>query len=221
MSDHNVPRTTLTFTFTLTFLVLSVLLASAGSVGAAPVLPALSDHAVVRPKANPVIAAHAKTFLLHRDGPDTALVWVFFTDKGLPARTSLNGSAAAVTFPERTMKRRAKMHLDKVVFADLPVKQEYIDEVSALGASVHRVSRWLNAASYYMPVSMLDEVATLPFVASIRPVAKFHVEEVTVTPPRNDNPPTALDAQALNYGNSLGQLTQINVPAAHQAGYSG
>lgn len=174
-----------------------------------------------RAKRDPVIAERAGEYLLKQNS-DVALVWVFFTDKRCADQVSFERKAAAVRLTERALKRRAKVGRDHVVNADLPVPVEYVEAVTQLGAVHRRSSRWLNASSFAVPAQMLQRIAALPFVAEIRPVARFgpsidDVSEARPAPPDE----TALAPAALDYGSSYTQLQQLQVPAAHEQGYSG
>ncbi|MEA3297860.1 MAG: S8 family serine peptidase, partial [candidate division Zixibacteria bacterium] len=126
------------------------------------------------------------------------------------------------TFSERALRRRAKVGLDHVVFADLPVVTDYIDKTTNLGARLRRISRWLNAASFEIPADQLDEIMALPFVAEIKPIVFYKREPVKAASIRVERPPRqALAPDTLGYGISEDQLTQINVIPVHEKGING
>ena len=127
----------------------------------APSLPALNDAPVIREKALEVLTSRARAFLADRDG-DTVKVWVFFTDKKVRTKAEFGSKAASLSLSDKLSKRRAKMGLDKIVFADLPVVASYVEAVTSRGGELRRVSKWLNAASYELPANALDAVAALP-----------------------------------------------------------
>ncbi|MCP4685845.1 MAG: S8 family serine peptidase [bacterium] len=164
----------------------------------------------------------ARTFLEDRDG-QTAKVWVFFTDKGFSDQDEFDSRASAVKLTDRALTRRSKVGRDKVVFADIAVASQYVAQIEQLGARHRRSSRILNAASFEMPLDRLDHIGNLPFVTEIRPLAGF-----TGTPRPGDEastrgiqPPVSLSEETLDYGLSLNQLQQINVPAVHVRGFTG
>ncbi len=197
------------------------IVASAPLVNASLRAPALTDGPVVRQKADQVITDRARQFLETRN-PDTATVWVFFTDKGVRTKGEFQSLAASLSVSQKSEKRRAKVGMDKVVFADLPVTQGYVDGVTATGAKLRRVSRWLNAASYEIPVENLDRVASLPYVASVQPVAAYKTDYPTADEMSKPAPPSKTqEADALDYGEAIYQLQQIKVPYAHSLGYAG
>ncbi len=124
---------------------------------------------------------------------------------------------------DRALKRRARVGLDEVVFVDLPVATQYIEQIVNLGARHRRSSRILNAASFEIPADRLDRVGALPFVAEMRPLAGFTGNPKAVDDDAGRDVPTTaeLSPDALDYGSSFAQLDQINVPAVHDRGYTG
>ncbi len=181
----------------------------------------LTDEPLILNKEPVVLSANARSFLSQRDS-QTAKVWVFFTDKGVFTKEEFSAKAASVRFSEKVVKRRAKAGKDHVVFADLPVVQEYIDEIISLGGKHRRTSRWLNAASFEISLDKLDEISVLPFVRQVNPVASFSSEPRAAEPTRFESPDRqSLEPDALDYGYSYAQLQQINVPAVHDKGYHG
>lgn len=214
------PRLRLAFILTLT---LTAFLAASAPQFATAATPAtlLTDQPVVRPKAAPVLPDRTRSFLTDRDG-DTVTVWVFFSDKGIRSKSEFNARAAAVAMSDKVMQRRAKVNRDQVLFADLPVVPEYVNTIADVGAVHRRTSRWLNAASFDVPTGNLNNLTALPFVAEIRPVAKFkrtYPDISDIRLDRSDN--QALSPDALNYGYAGPQLEQINVPPVHEKGLDG
>jgi len=183
--------------------------------------PGLSEEPIQLTKAPRYITEQAQDFLVERDN-DVFRVWLFFVDKGMSDRAGYAKAASTVSLTERALKRRAKVGLDRVLFVDLPVNQEYIDRVTALGGEFRRASRWLNAASFEIPIERLDEIGELPFVAYVKPLATYErVEAEEAVDFRDSREPTAQSPDVLTYGPSQGQLQQINVPAVHAKGYTG
>ncbi len=149
-------------------------------------------------------------------------IWTFFTDKGFTDNAGFRRAASSLSLTDRSMSRRAKMGLDGIVFADIPVSENYIANIENLGAEFRRSSKWLNAASFEIDANLLDRIAALPFVAEIRPVAGFKMEKpVSPSEEQLRLPPIKAQSDALNYGASFGQVSMINAPALHQMGYNG
>ncbi|MCK5126590.1 MAG: S8 family serine peptidase [candidate division Zixibacteria bacterium] len=164
-----------------------------------------------------------KIHLLPREIDGKVKVWVYFTDKGIFDKNSFEDLAATIKLTERTQQRRKKMGLEDITFLDLPVKESYVEEIKALGGKTRRISKWLNAASFEINLLDIDQINALPFVARIRPVAVFKRDDIskTYTPPEPGYTPTDKDTHFLNYGDSQGQLDQINVPVVHDKGHIG
>ena len=183
---------------------------------------ALSVDPVVVTKSSTPLSEKARAFLTSRD-VDSAMVWVFFTDKQIFTRGQFQAAVAAVAIPEKSMKRRAKTGLDHVVFADLPVVENYVTQIESYGARIRHRSNWLNAASFVVPSAQLDQVAALPFVAKVIPLGATKRIEASIEPlpdnTRIETPQSALSPTTLSYGAAASQLGQINVPLAHNAGY--
>lgn len=186
--------------------------------------PVLISDAVIQPKSTEPLSQKTRLFLLDRDGAE-AKVWIFFTDKKIFSRQQFQEAASSVSLPDKAARRRAKTGMDRVVFADIPVAQQYVDQIVALGGRLRWKSNWLNAASFVIPTADLDKIAALPFVTSIRPVASATkiIEPVEQASDDTRIPPTssAGSAAVLNYGASINQLGQINVPNAHAMGFHG
>ncbi len=172
-------------------------------------------------KAPAVISDRTRSILPNREG-SVARVWVFFTDKKVFDTRGFQSLAASVTLESKVLARRAKTGTDKIMFLDLPVAEDYVGAIKGLGATLRRESRWLNAASFDMTMAQLDQVAALPFVAEIKPVAGYTRPADPVVPEdtRPQQPKTSSAIQ-INYGNSFGQLNLMGVPAAHAAGFNG
>jgi subtilisin family serine protease len=156
---------------------------------------------------------------------DSVDVWVFFTDRGFTSNAqreaALREAEAKLTPAARA--RRMNVKQGRLVDEyDLPVNAGYVQVVLNKGARFRTVSRYVNALSARLPQGILPEVAGLPFVKEIRPVAKGwrslpQPEWLQVEPPV---PPVEDDID-LDYGPSYEQLEQINVIAVHDSGFSG
>lgn len=151
--------------------------------------------------------------------PASGKQWVFFTDKGI----ARGGEQAAIDdfaakLAPRALWRRAKVG-KAVDLNDLPVSREYVDAVAGNGAEIVARSRWLNAVSVRAGEAALRRIADLPFVREVRPVARATKRVLEAAPPigggRTGGPRT------LNYGESQGQLEQVQIPDLHDAGFDG
>jgi serine protease AprX len=149
--------------------------------------------------------------------------WITLRDRGPHAELS-KVSAQALGISDHALWRRAKvLPADKLIDElDLPVNQEYLDQLQASGIKIRSTSRWFNAVSAELTPIQQSRVSSLPFVASIGPVAVFvrHEPEIATSAAPRSLSKSATTAD-LNYGLSLTQLSNINVVAVHNLGING
>ncbi|UCD74884.1 MAG: S8 family serine peptidase [Phycisphaerales bacterium] len=156
-------------------------------------------------------------------------VWVFFTDKGIDSPAEYDRAIAAVEagYNPRAVERR-RLRGDNAArggalfdFRDLLVADGYVQAVRETGAEVRVTSTWLNAVSVEASPDEIRAVAALPFVAKLQPVSRRQriepIDESKVPP---DWTGGFGPAGLLDYGMSLEQLTQINLVALHDEGYT-
>jgi subtilisin family serine protease len=153
------------------------------------------------------------------------LVWVYFTDKGNNTESYLSNPLTVVN--QKSLDRRTKV-LDRsnlINFSDLPVNQNYVNELIANGFVLKHKSKWFNAASGYMSLNQINQIAQMPYVRLLDVVGTYGVRKNDIEfeheESSNDNPLQPGGVHTLNYGNSFTQLNQINVPAVHDSGYNG
>ena len=116
--------------------------------------------------------------------------WVFFADKGIRSQAEYDQAIQRVasSYNPRAVWRRA-LRGDNARrggalfdYHDLPVIQDYIDAVVATGATLKITSHWVNAVSVYATREQLHQIARLPCVSKLQPVAR--AAKVTLpTPP--------------------------------------
>ncbi len=178
---------------------------------------------LVSPRESPVISPSLSHFIAERSPEDSIRVWVFLTDKDVFSQeqyrlakgmfqSSLTGAA---------LKRRSKNRV-KVDFLDLPVNQGYVDEVLKVGGDLRHRSRWLNAISLQIQVGKIEQIARLPFVRQVKKVVSFKRRPLEIEPLRGELYRQGdIVGYGRNYGPSLPQLDQINVPIVHDMGFRG
>ena len=166
------------------------------------------------------------------DDPSPVAVWLSFTDKGERDPSDLVSRLAAAegALSERARARRLRARVSPLVsYDDIPIHPEYLRELERRGLAVVAHSRWLNRAAVRVPGGRLGELAGLPFIARIAPVERVRRSADLPggdlpQPPRAPAMPAparlALPA-AIDYGQSLAMLKQMNVPAVHDSGYIG
>ena len=224
---------------------LTLALAAALLVGSAPAQAQAADArdryrpAPMRP-ADPLTAAAVTR--LEREG--TAVLWVRFLDKGERDRRSFEEAvrAAGAHVNARTRARRARETGGRFVpdWYDVSVVPEYVQGVASTGARVRNVLRWFNAVTVEADAATARRIAELPYVERIEPANRSRgTKPVEVGPildpspnlnavPRHPDSGNVAEvwagvslAKPSNYGQSLPQLESINVPAAHDSGFSG
>lgn len=177
-----------------------------------------------REKATEVLSARASAFIDSKAVDGLAKVWVFFTDRGIESKADFSRIASSVAgkLTDRALDRRAKVGKDKVSIVDIPVSAEYVSAIENLGATLRRTSRYLNAASFEVPLAVLGEIADLPFVAEIRPMLGYKKDySVSAELIKKLEQDQSLAPTDFSYGASYDQLNQVNVIPAHNAGYNG
>lgn len=149
-------------------------------------------------------------------------VWIFFKDKGNNIKSKLQTSKIALT--EASIKRRKKLfkNEDYVTFYDIPVEKSYINQITPFITKIRHQSKWLNAVSVEINGTQLKNIAALPFVKSLDVIrVRKYGKELPTIYSNPSTKSTKSTAYTLNYGSSITQLEQINVPFVHDMGYSG
>lgn len=152
-------------------------------------------------------------------------VWIFFTDKGNSINKFYNNPQNVVS--DISLKRREKV-LDKsslIDFTDLPVNNDYVSKLQSEGFEVKQISKWFNGVSGYITREGFNKLIQLPFVDNADIVYKYKKPSDIKTPQFELNKISKSNqlttVNALDYGPSLPQLQQINVPALHNLGLKG
>jgi len=153
---------------------------------------------------------------------DTHKVWIFFKDKGTNIKSKLQTSKVALT--QASIKRRKKLfkNEDYVTYYDIPIETSYINQITPFITKIRHQSKWLNAISAEVNGTQLKSIAALSFVKSIDIVrVRKYGKELSTSDSKPSIESTKNTAYTLNYGISITQLEQINVPLVHDMGYSG
>ncbi len=149
-------------------------------------------------------------------------VWIYFTDKGASLDKYYSNPELVVS--KRSLQRRAKVMEGKslIDFRDLPVNGAYVQTLKNNGVKIHHRSRWFNAISGYADKSVIEKIASLPFVKGIDLVRKFKTKDKTLRPTKSGIPKSSpKGTHSFDYGPSYVQDEQINVPAVHDLGFYG
>ncbi|MDC3353905.1 S8 family serine peptidase [Schleiferiaceae bacterium] len=151
--------------------------------------------------------------------------WVFLDE------AEMGLSPASATLPALSptgIERRIRQGIP-LKPSDFPVPAEAIARVQATGAQVYRVSRWFRAVTVYATEAQLAELTATQGVRGVQPVARMQISRWSESP---DAPIPALNLAgsspvpdegltSYSYGQSLDQVSQINLIPLHDAGYTG
>ena len=187
------------------------------------VLESCGTELLLREKTDPIIDP-----AVYSIPGEAVTVWIRLSDKGVFSESDLVKALSGVDIPERTLNRRAKNGAG-VNFGDLPLLEKHIEGISGLTLNIRQQSKWLNAVSAVVEKKALPDLAALPYVIEIRPVAKGKIADY-------ENWDTEVYWQGLDgydysreelgqegafYGVSYDQLDQMGVIEAHRRGYYG
>lgn len=137
--------------------------------------------------------------------------WVYFTDKNVTKDAYARVLNTVSTNMDRFAYERRLRRGSKVDYDDIPLNQDYIDEVEARGGLLISEAKWLNAASFWIFKQDIDQIANLDFVHKITKVASFQGIKDTET--------ELLDS--LVFGISYNQLNMFNIDELHNQGFFG
>jgi hypothetical protein len=161
--------------------------------------------------------------ILASASPDaTHVIWVYFRDKGdAEGRLAEGRSVLSARALSRRSRRGEARSL--VGFEDIPPLPRYVQAVQQRVKRIRHVSRWFNAVSAEAESSQIAELARLPFVRRLDVVRRYRRGQIEPSFSRLRSQP--LGGKSFNlpidYGDSFGQLEQINVPAVHDMGLHG
>lgn len=126
---------------------------------------------------------------------------------------------------QRSIQRRQKQNI-AVLERDLPVNPTYVTQLQQAGAKVWFTSRWFNAVLIDANDATLAAVQRLAFVKGIefnKPLANARVgaRQHSVADQATAGTGKFGEVQAISYGSSLAQVTQLGVDQMHSAGFRG
>jgi len=133
-------------------------------------------------------------------------VWIYFDERD---------QNRIVDLDPKSIERRKKHDIHTSTKYDYKIKQSYLNTVKKTGAEIKNKSRWLNAVSVIADMEQINLIKGLSFVTKVDPVYQHRKKKVTQSAQNNNQ------NRNLDYGESLGQIEQINCHTAHTAGYYG
>jgi hypothetical protein len=143
---------------------------------------------------------------------DYTRAWVYFTDKGVTNNgyEKMIASVAEHLSPRSLARRQQRGGI--IDYGDVPLYDDFLQEVEARGGLLVRKSRWLNAASFIIHRDDLQTIARLPFVHRIVPIVLYQGKPI-------ETEQTRLDSTI--FGLTYNQLHMFNIDALHELGYFG
>lgn len=158
---------------------------------------------------------------------ESLTVFVYFRDKGNNINAKLEATRANLS--DAALKRRI-INLGEsnaVSYKDIPVNPDYLSWLETKVDRVRHSLRAINAVSVEANSAAIKEILKSEFVTKVelvkslkRPALENNLVE-HITPAKTENKPSLKSAMMLDYGTSLTQNQQINVPAVHELGYDG
>jgi serine protease AprX len=172
------------------------------------------------------ISPALETRMSNASANDEILVWIYFNDKGMNTDVYFRNPQLVVS--EKSIKRREKVFINSspLTIKDLPVYSDYVSQVKSKGLKLRWQSKWLNAVSGTASKTQLEQIASLPNVKKLDIVYKLRKESDPQVDQNGEIQKQNIIEQpdgvnSLDYGDSYTQLQQINVPAAHDSGFTG
>jgi len=162
--------------------------------------------------------------LINSSNNEKIKVWIYFTDKGGNLEKFYNEPLKVVS--EKSIKRHQKLNKESILdFSDLPVNNDYVEQVVSNGFNIKHKSKWFNAISGFATKEQINKILRFSFVNRVDLVKGFSKSkndmEFNETPIIENRFVQPEKLFSLNYGNSFMQNNLINVPAVHNLGYDG
>jgi subtilisin family serine protease len=152
---------------------------------------------------------------------ENLVAWIYFRDKGPGKLQKIE--EAKVTLNIRSLNRRLRHSFEGLVDEyDLPVYQPYVDMIEQYVHRVRHTSRWLNAVSVEAARQSLEMISNFRSVEKVDEVQVYTYSDPEVEPGTVPVRRALLtETFAFDYGPSIAQVDQLNVPRLHDLGYSG
>ncbi len=154
--------------------------------------------------------------------------FIYFKDKGIPESQLLKKDSKIFLQVEKELspkaiERRKAVNGDEnyITFEDLPVNNEYIQQLEDLGIKIIHTLKWFDAVSCYLSDEQKNKVEKLSFVKSVEKVKLLKRIEPVETEQKNFQQVLEKSNNVLNYGPSLKQNLLSEIPVVHNLGING
>ena len=151
--------------------------------------------------------------------------WVFLRDKGVAGEDLVAAlDRRAEGLAARTLERRLRVRQDAGLDGrDADLFAPYLAGVIATGAVMRASSRWLNALSVVATAEQLADIATLPYVVGVQPVASRDrpFRSVRIPDIASRSTTDSSGETDASHGVAEEQLALIGIPDLHDCGLDG
>lgn len=146
--------------------------------------------------------------------------WIYFKDKGRIEIQKPGGGITRAPVGERSIQRRINQGKHPLFdYSDLPLESAYLQKIRAMGFTIHRQSKWLNAVTVQATAAQVEELFRLPFVHKIEKVGSYHYSNQE--PASDPDQSYSSRIRQSEYGPSENQNEMIGIPQVHRMGYHG
>lgn len=151
---------------------------------------------------------------------------IYFKDKGVFPNSPLNKLSKQYLEAESELtnksieRRKSVMGKNYITYEDLPIRKDYIEQISSLGIKIENKLKWFNAVSCYLDKYQIEKILKLDFVNNIEKVKSFNSSKITEDNSINKNN-SKTDVANLDYGKSFNQNNLSEIPLVHDLGYNG
>jgi serine protease AprX len=151
---------------------------------------------------------------------------IYFKDKGIEKSSSLRKTSTYYnetvnSLSEKSIERRKKsMGNNYITYEDIPIKKEYLEQLTNARIKIVNKLRWFNAVSAYLNDDQENEVLKLSFVDKVEPV-KILKYKRTEEQESNFSIKKSIAINNYDYGSSLVQYNLENIPPVHLKGITG
>lgn len=151
--------------------------------------------------------------------------FIYFIDKGPEYLNGLNKSSLSYNpainslTPKSIERRQKNLGKDFITYEDLPIYNNYLQQLENLEIKIIRNLNWFNCVSAYLTSDQISIAKNLPFVKSIEPVKKLFYKLPQIN--ETDNSLLKISDTILNYGPSYNQMNLSDVPVVHSKNING
>ncbi len=157
---------------------------------------------------------------------------IYFKDKGVSPAASLHKSSALFKIAEKELspqaieRRKQVMGEDNyVTYEDIPLNENYTNQIKQLGIKIENKLKWFNAVSCYLTDAQINQLKSLSFIDRVERVRVFKSRTNENQLINENNSIRQLNKitspTSLNYGPSLTQNALSDIPVVHDLGITG